>query len=266
MRHFVFRVGPIKSAMLRTSAYFAYPGTEAHRVSFAQDDVTALRELSRWLAGEVIICEPQLEEAAQQLDLTCESYTPERVNALDMIAFDLALPGRLSSVEPQELIYAYGASCAEYYRATPWNAAFANRVIGALIMNHVNCRIEARILGLAGKQHGLALFEVETYRALSLKTDREDAVDALLHLDILGVAFANEPHFAVDAMLRAHGLNMFPVPVKLSSGQTLPLDSRDVLTLCAMLRAISALRDSTEPSYAEVQVGDLHVTAIAWVV
>jgi hypothetical protein len=264
MKQFAFKVGPLEPAT-RESAYFIYPGTPDHQVSMAPDDVSGLRDLLQWYKGGVLVCEPQLRTAAEQLGLECESYDVERAHALGMVSFDLVLAERLAQVEPQEIVYAYGTACAEYFRAASWNYAFAGRTVGLLITGSVKRRVEARILGPQGEQKGLVLFEPDSLSSLSQKTDAKEIVEALLRVGAIGCDFSDEPAYAVDAMRRAYGLDSFPAPIKLVAGKTEPLSSEDLLALSVALRAISALRDPAEETSAEVSVGKLNVAAIAWV-
>jgi hypothetical protein len=181
-----------------------------------------------------------------------------------MLAFDLAVPGRLAHVEPPELIYAYGTACAEFYRAAPWHSAVAGRVLGTLITGSVKRRAEVRILGPAGEQKGIVLFDPGANAELRRNADPNRIVDTMLRIESMGVAFSDNPGYAVDAMRRAYGLNSFPMAVKLVAGRNEELTSQDLLALSITLRAVSALRDPAAESSAELGVGEVRVAAIAW--
>jgi hypothetical protein len=261
--HFVFKVGPIFRNDNVVNAYFVYPGSPGYQVFFANDDRSGLSHIAAAFPHTFLACEPQMYNIGREFGFRLGSFTDETAHMLGLVTFDMALPGQLQQIEREELIYQFGTACAEFYNASPWRFASATGTLGIAITGSVRCRLEARILGSAGIEYGLATYSIGSVHSIKNPLEDEHLIIPS-SLDTLGVTFSDSPDFAIDAMRRAYGIPKLPEPVKIANGERIHLVDQDLLILTASLRGTAVLSDNDNESIAQVQVADLSATAICW--
>lgn len=259
MKSFVFRVGPLEHGTEQSNAYFVFPGRSGAQTFLDAHDDSALHDIMDAYQGEPLSVEPQLREAAGRVGLPVEDYDPQRAHYLGLVTFDLALPGALTGVENEGLVYQFGVASALYVREEPWKSRRPARALEVAYTGTVRGWREARILG-NGTSKGLATYYPEDADRLRARGETGDLRGAM-GVDTLGVSFDDGMPFAVSAMRRAYGIAQLPVPIKVRDGRPTAVGDEDLLLLAATLRAIAMLREDDQSS-GFVKVGEAELTAV----
>lgn len=263
MTHVVFKIGPLEQSRAGVYAYFVYPGDVDRRAFFGRDDRSVLTEILGFYPADELACEPQLSPTASQLGITSRELTPDEANQIGAMAFELALPSQLNQIHAAA-IYHLAEASKLFFESAPWNQPFALQTIGVAATGTVKRRLSARILGSKNASVGLALFS--SHAAIDHMVDLFAAgkLEEAQNVDTLGVSLEDGPPFAIDAMRRAYQLPKFPSPLKIDAGKRVLSDDLDMLLLAAALRAVSALSTESDESHSQVAVGDLEISALAY--
>ena len=130
-------------------------------------------------------------------------------------------------------------------------------------MGNVQGRLFARVLGSNEGEPGLVLFYDETSVSRIVTLVDRGHIDEAMNTDLLGVTFESSPAFAIHTLERIYGLPKLPTPLKIKSGQSLPIEEADLLLLSAALRCVSVL-DETQGSEAQVKIEGCEVWTVAF--
>jgi hypothetical protein len=252
---FIFKIGALPAT--KNSAYFVYPGRERAETFFAPADQAALAAIRAAYSHEDLECEPQLAPAARELGLTEGAITPDRAAMIGLMTFEVALPGQFQEIKQTELVYQYGLACGEFWRAAPWCFDCAREILELVFRGDVREAVEAVIFGRTGEPSGLTMFPGSGSASRVDALYRQGLTDGGPNLSTLGVSFDADPAFAVDGMRRAFGLERFPVPVKLLSGDRVRLREDDLLALTIAQRAVANLTVAGAPGVAQLRIEKL---------
>ena len=237
---YVFSLGPIPTGTGFGTVYLGYfDGVLIPTKSSDADD--ALAELRKSAPiGVALACAPELAKVGALHGFRTLSLPPEVVRARAQLAAGLAhvdlAPTSQAGVGP--LLEA----AAAFWAARPWDRLPVDVAMAVEIVGGNPGMYEGACLGAAGDEFGVALYPVAGSIARIIAAVDAGKPERVLTIDALTVTLADEPAFAVSAVVAGYGLPRVPLAWRTRRGQGRPLDLPESLTLAATLHALCALQ------------------------
>ena len=238
----VFRLGPIGVA---NGDAFTYAGVaddgDLVAPEAAHDDATGLTKIAARLAGKEWRCELALAEAARALGIASAELPAHTLVPRAVLAYGLGL-GRVSGRPRLGVLLRFLQACATFWKARPWEVVDSDIGLPAtLAMDGRTCHLEAVVMGAAGEEYGVALYDelgsVDRIRAASSLGERQ----VTQKMAATAVTFDKEPAWAAAAIEDAFGLPRLPVPLRIRKGAASSPTSDELHVLAAALEAAAHL-------------------------
>ena len=250
---FIFRIGPISVSDGEVNAYFVHPGSDDAITFFGDDDRAGFEQIVRKYDAGELECEPDLAATGAAFHVRVGEITPERAHAIGLMAFDMAFPDHLKGIQRDGIIYQFGVSSGNFWRAAPWRYASTRQPLEVILQGAVDTVLEGLVMD-GDVEWGLSLYPDRGAVQRIYELAQAGRVNEAARVNSLIVTLQDGPAFAADAMRRAYGLPRVPLPTKMVDGAGVPLGDLDLLALAATLTAVSFLTDVRLASNGRVKV------------
>lgn len=257
--HFLFRIGPIDTREGPVNCYYVIPGHEKANAFVARDDHAGLTQVVAEFKPDEVQCEPALASAAAKFGIMPGEITPARAHQIGMVAFEMALRGKVALLKHEGLFYQFGKAAAGFWTAQPWRHAFAEHTLDVEISGSVDARLEGAVLGRGGKEFGVTLYPEKGSRQRIRELAAQGRQLAAATIATLGVGLSDGKEYLLDAMDRAYGLRRIPEPFKVHERMNVELGDLDIAALTATLLAVTDMTDEQPHARCGVRVGTIEV-------
>jgi len=236
---YAFSLGPIETEEGTATAYVGLTPTHAFPILFGAPPAEALRELAKDAEGEELRCDPSLASLAAPFGFEPCEPPAWAVAARATLALVMAL-GDLGAQIARGPVEHFLSATSAFMQAEPWKHWKDDAVVDVRVSGLEDKTYEASIMGAAGIEYGLALYEgrgamVKIARLQDEGRTREAKVRAI------AVTVDQKPAWALEPIEAASGLRGVPVPMKMADGGAGPVDAIDLATLAAALLAVAKL-------------------------
>jgi hypothetical protein len=254
---FALRLGPVETNTGPIRIYFG--GTDDEllvRPCAAASDAEGLRILKERVMSGPFLCEEALALAGRAHGFAVAEPPAWLLKQRAALAVSMANRRSLDGVAPTAILEMLDASVA-FWRAEPWRHIDSDDTLHARLVSPTNSTYEASILGSAGQEFGMALYEGKNALATIRRAKAEPAAAKKIHS--LAITYDAHPEFVLDALDGAYEVSGVPVPMRIEAGKLKPLSTSEVLVIAAALRAAAqftkgAVRGSGVVSFGEVTV------------
>jgi hypothetical protein len=254
---FALRLGPVESNTGPIRVYFG--GTDDEMLvkpCVAASDAEGLRTLKERVKGGPFLCEEALALAGRAQGFEVAEPPLWLLKQRAALAVSMANRRSLDGVAPAAILELLGASVA-FWRAEPWRHVDSDDTLHARLMSPPNATYEASILGSAGQEFGMALYEGKNALATIRRAKDEPAAAKKIHS--LAITYDAHPEFVLDALDGAYEVGGVPVPMRIEAGKLKPLSTSDVLVIAAALRAAAQFTEGTVRGSGVVAFGEVTV-------
>ncbi|MBK7402692.1 MAG: hypothetical protein IPJ34_42310 [Myxococcales bacterium] len=235
---FALRIGPIETGdgPIRISIGGKDDGSIT-QPSVVRSDAEGLRALAKAGTGP-LLCDKSLALAGRAHGFTVAEPPSWLLQLRAGLAVAMSQPQSLRRVTPPAVLALLEAS-VDFWRAEPWLHVDSNDVLLARLRAPEERTFEASILGSAGMEYGLALYEDLGTMAEIRRLRGKPA--AATKLNSIAVTYDPGPEFVLDALEGVFDIGGAPVPMRVEAGRLGSLTSREVLVVAAALRAAAAM-------------------------
>ncbi len=266
---YAVRLGPVERQEEGEEDCFVYLGfTEKMALppAMAVRDADGLRELLKHVSGHghELRCEPRLARTATKLGFTPGPMPVWVMEGRGTLALEMALGPYADKLDKAGLP-ALLAATATFVKSQPWQWWTDKVPLTVSVMGSVGERFEGCIMGAAGEEYGLALYE--NAGAVQRISDYMAAgdFDTASQEPFLSLTLNFEPGWAAEAVDAAYGTGGVPWPMRRTGGKPVRVDASSLAILSAALEAISNLgpRSLIETAEAPLASGRIKVTVEA---
>lgn len=235
---FALRIGPIETGDGPIRIYIG--GEDDGSITqpiVVKSDAEGLRRLAK--AGTApLLCDKSLALAGRAHGFTVAEPPSWLLQLRAGLAVAMSQTQSLRRVAPPAVLALLEAS-VEYWRAEPWRHVDSNDVLLARLRSPEERTFEASILGSAGMEYGLALYDNLGTMAEIRRSRGKPAAAKKLHS--IAVTYDPGPEFVLDALEGVFDVGGAPVPMRVQAGVLSGLTSSEVLVLAASLRAAATM-------------------------
>lgn len=256
-KDFVFRIGPFEAAEEPTYFYYVYPGQGDDLLFLADKDEEGFEKIFEIYSPKELECEPELGEVAAHYGIPVGEMTLERLHTIALMGLEAIEEQHFKDILHEGLIYQFGGAAADFWRAKPWDKAFAELHLQFHFEGSVNLTLYGFVMGKGAHEYGIALYKTHENLRKMLDLADESLLEEAATVDTLGVMFHDEPKYAAHAMQRTHNINKIPIPLTVQGGRRYLVTDLDLLALAAALEALSVMDDTMEFAVGRVSVEDL---------
>ena len=256
-KNFIFRIGPFEAAEEPTYSYYVYPGQDNDFLFLADKDEEGFEKILEIYSPNELECEPELGEVAAHYGIPVGGMTLERLHTIALMGLEAIEEQHFKDILHEGLIYQFGGAAADFWRAMPWNKAFAKLHLQFHFEGSINLTLYGLVMGESGREYGIALYKTPEDLRKMLDLASESLLEEAATIDTLGVIFSDEPKYAAHAMQRTHNIDKIPIPVTVQGGRRYLVTDLDLLALAAALEALSVMDDTMDFALGRVSVEDL---------
>ncbi|MCP4936304.1 MAG: hypothetical protein GY927_19390 [bacterium] len=256
-KHFIFRLGPVDREEGDFFMYYVYPGKDDAWAFPAASDEQGLSLITEHFPVDDLVCEEALSESAKKFGIKVEAFDQGRSHELTMMAYEHLSGSPMHNVLQDSLVWHFAQSVNDFVKAKPWLRKNSGKPIKVEFQGNLN--LDTLIFVHPDHQESSlsVLFEVEESEPAMLSTDFLE----LAHRAHMGVEFHQSPVFVLDALQRAHGLEVIPVPYVLLDGQRVFANDLQLGILIVVLTAVASLDDASEVANGKLELGDIQLLA-----
>ena len=251
----VFRLGPLEVGGRKA---YAYCGLDADGAlippEITHTDAKGLGALAKRYAGQPIRCEPALAEAARPFGIEPAPLPEAALLPRATLAYGLAL-GPMAGRPELDVLIRFLEACAAFWTARPWELLGSDDPVPVALTERGRTRkAEASVMGAAGQEFGVALYDEPGSIRRVAALMAEGRMKETRHVSALAVTFDEEPAWAATALDGAFGLPRLPVPIQVRKGKGGPATTEELLDAAALLQAVVELSGPDDAEHAEVTV------------
>jgi hypothetical protein len=209
----------------------------------------ALVALLAQLKGEPAVVGPELAALGKAHGLE-SAERPEPVKQMRAVMAAIATHGPTLKVSGPEVVSMFLEGAAAFFKAAPWKIWHDEEPIEVVLEGLRTQTYAGVIMGGAGEEFGLALYEDarSLKRSAQLARGPDDSLVAMTATE--------DAAFALEPMREALGLAVVPLAMRVKKGKFPVLVDEDLLALAAALRAASQLRRDRLSVEARVALHD----------
>jgi hypothetical protein len=256
-KHFIFRLGPVDRDEGVFFMYYVYPGKDDAWAFPAASDEQGLSLITEHFPVDGLVCEEVLSEIAKKFGIEVEAFDQERSHELTMMAYEHLSGSPMHNVRQDSLVWHFVQAVNDFVKAKPWLRKNASQPIKVEFQGNLN--LDTLIFVHPDHQATSLsiLFEIEESDPARLSTD----FTAIVNRGHMGVEFHHSPEFALDAMRRAHELDVIPVPYVYRDGQRVLVNDLQLGILIVALTAVANFEETSEVAHGKLELGEIQLLA-----
>lgn len=216
------------------------------------------------LAGQSVVVEPCLAEAAKELGLRHVPLPADVAHEKATMALVLALGmlEHLADAVRPEVVADFLDAALAFETAAPWRFIDSDVPLRVEVSEDGRRRtLDGAVMGQGEQEYGVVLYPEAGSMQRLLASDHPERTSA--RMEVLGMSLEDEPEWAAAAIEQALGQPVVPIPMHSKRGRPRRLDARKLATLTAMLRAASELQPgSTEARGTSAEVPRVEVALL----
>jgi hypothetical protein len=221
---------------------------------FADNDAEGLRALKAKADSGPFQCELALALAGRACGFEVAQPPAWLLRIRAGLGLAMARGPSMKNVPPPFVLELLDAAEA-FWRAEPWRQIDSDEPLYARFAEPELLHFEASVLGSAGQEFGVALYE--GIGAVAAMRRARTTPRAAAKVNSIAVTFDPGPAFALDAIRGSFSMGGVPVPIRVEAGRLTPISSSEVLLLATALRAASAFTAEGGAGTGITTIGDL---------
>lgn len=256
-RSHVMRLGPLDRKDGVFFEYIVFPGRGENQTYFAPDDRTGIEAVLDDYAPGELVCEDALAGAAAKFGIAAAPLDRIAAHGLALYVYD-RVPGRpFQAITEQGLIYQFAHVVAQF-RA----AGIADDILDRPMRLQIEGTIEfVTDLYFHTDAGSPAMMTMMMEKAVVTGDAKIPPVTRLEDYDRLWVDCLDGPAFALEALKRAHGLDVVPVPWCRQKGDVGPVVDMHLALLVAIFTAAADLTVAEDTALANFRIKEYEVRA-----
>ena len=204
---------------------------------------SAAAELLPHLAGAgVVTCDLSLAPIASKMGWRLAEADRQVALVRMSLALSVAHGPELLKVAAPDLVLQVCQAAADYHRAGPWERFESDLALSLVAKGALDGEHELSVLGAAGEEFGLALYDKPGSVAFLAEGGADSAPDRAAGLDSLAILLdGREPRYLVDAVKAVTGVAIAPMLIRMRRGREVAPSGDDLRLLVAAMRAVANL-------------------------
>ena len=256
MVRYIMKIAPLSYEVESFSRYIVFPGNEGKTLFFAPDDKSALDQILYEYPLAELTAEEPLQDVAKDYNLPVRPLSETAAHGLSLFVLDLLHGEPYQHITEDGLVYRFCQVVREFRRFSRDH-------------NSID-RVKLQISGSISFQTNVYLFptgndgvfivilmEIPVKHGTSGRLEPDDLVET----DRIWAEVHSGPESILDALRRAHSLDVIPIPYQRSHGVDGKVQDMHLAVLISTLSAISSLKDGNEVATSEFKIAGYEINA-----
>lgn len=247
--HHVMRLGPMDKPDGQFFEYIVFPGIDGQCQFYGARDADALDLILEVYDAQTLMCEPALAQVADSLGLATQPLTQVAAHGLGLFAYDRIKGQPFSAITEEGMIYTFAQEVQQARELISKNPTQPAR-----LWLHISGAVELETEILLAPDQPVPL-------TMLMEPARDTEAGDIEKLDRLWVEMRDAPDFIRDALSRAHGLDVIPVPWRQVQGRREPIADLQLAILIALWAACRDVISGAAPGQGEFSIREHVVSA-----